>query len=129
MRRPRSQRLARRAALPAGRLLIDGRRSRPAVAESSTSRARAAACAARWLESLADPVTGAIADDDTQLIKFHGSYQQDDRDLREERRQQKLEPAYSFMIRTRLPGGVVTPAQWLALDAHRDATTPTARCA
>ena len=69
------------------------------------------------VESLADPVTGAIADDDTQLIKFHGSYQQDDRDLREERRQQKLEPAYSFMIRTRLPGGVATPAQWLALDA------------
>jgi len=69
------------------------------------------------LESLADPVTGAIAEADTQLIKFHGSYQQDDRDLREERRVAKLEPAYSFMIRTRLPGGVVTPAQWLALDA------------
>jgi sulfite reductase (NADPH) hemoprotein beta-component len=69
------------------------------------------------LESLADPVTGAIAEDDTQLIKFHGSYQQDDRDLREERRAQKLEPAYSFMIRTRLPGGVVSPRQWLALDA------------
>jgi len=69
------------------------------------------------LEGLADPITGAIADDDTQLIKFHGSYQQDDRDLREERRAQKLEPAYSFMIRTRLPGGVVSPGQWLALDA------------
>ncbi|HEX6832782.1 MAG TPA: assimilatory sulfite reductase (NADPH) hemoprotein subunit [Rudaea sp.] len=69
------------------------------------------------VESLADPVTGAIADADTQLIKFHGSYQQDDRDLRDERRQQKLEPAYQFMIRTRLPGGVVTPQQWLKLDA------------
>ena len=69
------------------------------------------------LQSLADPVTGAIAENDTQLIKFHGSYQQDDRDLREERRVAKLEPAYSFMIRTRLPGGVVTPEQWLALDA------------
>ena len=69
------------------------------------------------VESLADPVTGAIAEDDTQLIKFHGSYQQDDRDLREERRQQKLEPAFSFMIRTRLPGGTATPRQWLALDA------------
>ncbi|WNG48382.1 assimilatory sulfite reductase (NADPH) hemoprotein subunit [Archangium minus] len=67
-------------------------------------------------ESLADPLTGAIAPADTQLIKFHGSYQQDDRDIREERRQQKLEPAYSFMIRTRLPGGVCTPKQWLALD-------------
>lgn len=69
------------------------------------------------IESVADPVTGALAESDTQLIKFHGSYQQDDRDLREERRLAKLEPAYSFMIRTRLPGGVVTPAQWLQLDA------------
>ena len=69
------------------------------------------------VESLADPLTGAIAEADTQLIKFHGSYQQDDRDLRDERRLQKLEPAYSFMIRTRLPGGVVTPQQWLKLDA------------
>ncbi len=68
-------------------------------------------------ESLTNPVTGAIAEDDTQLIKFHGSYQQDDRDLREERRAAKLEPDYSFMIRTRLPGGVVTPEQWLKLDA------------
>ncbi len=67
-------------------------------------------------ESLADPLTGAIREDDTALIKFHGSYQQDDRDLREERRQRKLEPAYSFMIRTRLPAGVCTPAQWLALE-------------
>ncbi|MCP5338844.1 MAG: assimilatory sulfite reductase (NADPH) hemoprotein subunit [Sinobacteraceae bacterium] len=67
-------------------------------------------------ESVADPLTGALREDDTQLIKFHGSYQQDDRDLREERRLQKLEPAYSFMIRTRLPGGIATPAQWRAMD-------------
>ncbi|MCI2809672.1 assimilatory sulfite reductase (NADPH) hemoprotein subunit [Eoetvoesiella caeni] len=67
-------------------------------------------------EGLADPVTGAIADSDTKLLKFHGSYMQDDRDLRDERRKQKLEPAYSFMIRARLPGGVVTPKQWLAFD-------------
>jgi len=68
------------------------------------------------LESLADPVSGGLREDDTQLIKLHGSYQQDDRDLRDERRRQKLEPAYSFMIRTRLPGGVCSSAQWLALD-------------
>ncbi|TAL85843.1 MAG: assimilatory sulfite reductase (NADPH) hemoprotein subunit [Rhodanobacter sp.] len=67
-------------------------------------------------EGLADPVTGAISDDDTKLLKFHGSYQQDDRDIREERRRQKLEPAYAFMVRARLPGGVMTPAQWLAFD-------------
>ncbi|MES5816089.1 assimilatory sulfite reductase (NADPH) hemoprotein subunit [Pseudoxanthomonas sp. Soil82] len=69
------------------------------------------------LESLADPVTGALREDDQTLIKYHGSYQQDDRDIRDERRRQKLEPAYQFMIRTRTPGGVVTPEQWLKLDA------------
>jgi sulfite reductase (NADPH) hemoprotein beta-component len=69
------------------------------------------------LESLADPVTGALREDDQVLIKYHGSYQQDDRDIRDERRLQKLEPAYAFMIRTRTPGGVLTPKQWLALDA------------
>jgi sulfite reductase (NADPH) hemoprotein beta-component len=69
------------------------------------------------LQSLADPVTGALREPDQTLIKYHGSYQQDDRDLREERRRQKLEPAYQFMIRTRTPGGVATPEQWLKLDA------------
>ncbi|MCB1560329.1 MAG: NADPH-dependent assimilatory sulfite reductase hemoprotein subunit [Xanthomonadales bacterium] len=69
------------------------------------------------VESLADARTGALREDDTQLIKFHGSYQQDDRDQREARRLRKLEPAYSFMIRTRLPGGIATPSQWLALTA------------
>ena len=67
-------------------------------------------------ESLVDEATGALAEDDTHLVKFHGFYQQDDRDLRTERLGQKLEPAYSFMIRVRVPGGVVTPAQWLAMD-------------
>ncbi|HUH56076.1 MAG TPA: assimilatory sulfite reductase (NADPH) hemoprotein subunit [Rhodanobacter sp.] len=67
-------------------------------------------------EGLADTVTGAIAESDTKLLKFHGSYMQDDRDIRDERRRQKLEPAYAFMLRARLPGGVMTPAQWLAFD-------------
>ncbi len=68
------------------------------------------------LDGLADRITNAVSDDDTQLIKFHGIYQQDDRDLREERRRKKLEPAYQFMIRVRLPGGVCRPDQWLQLD-------------
>ena len=68
-------------------------------------------------ESLADPLTGAVAETDTKLLKFHGIYQQDDRDLRDERRRQKLEPAFQFMIRVRMAGGVCTPAQWLTLDA------------
>jgi sulfite reductase (NADPH) hemoprotein beta-component len=58
-----------------------------------------------------------VAADDTRLMKIHGMYQQDDRDLRDERRRQKLEPAYRFMIRVRLPGGVCTAEQWLKLDA------------
>ena len=68
-------------------------------------------------ESLADPITGAIAPVDTHLIKFHGMYQQTDRDLDKERKTQKLEPFYSFLIRVRIPGGVVTPKQWLQMDA------------
>ena len=86
---------------------------------SAVERIKAASRGLRGtiVESLADPVTGGLADDDQQLLKFHGSYQQYDRDSAEARRQAKLEPAYSFMIRTRLPGGLVSPAQWLALDA------------
>ncbi len=66
-------------------------------------------------EGLSNAVTGAVCDDDTKLMKFHGIYQQDDRDLRDERRKQKLEPAYQFMIRVRLAGGVCTPRQWIDL--------------
>lgn len=68
------------------------------------------------LEGLADTSTGAISEDDSQLLKFHGSYLQDDRDLRNQRRQQKLEKAFIFMIRVAVPGGVCTPAQWLEID-------------
>jgi sulfite reductase (NADPH) hemoprotein beta-component len=78
-------------------------------AESSGLRGTLAA-------SLADPLTGALADNDTQVIKFHGIYQQDDRDLRIERQLQKLEPRYSFMLRARAPGGVIATSQWLELD-------------
>ncbi|WP_339230849.1 assimilatory sulfite reductase (NADPH) hemoprotein subunit [Oceanobacillus sp. FSL K6-2867] len=67
-------------------------------------------------EGLEDPITGAISDDDNKLLKFHGSYQQDDRDIRDERRRKKLEPAYQFMIRVRTPGGVTTSEQWLVMD-------------
>ncbi|HLU76906.1 MAG TPA: assimilatory sulfite reductase (NADPH) hemoprotein subunit [Burkholderiales bacterium] len=68
------------------------------------------------LESIAEPLSGSVREADGKLLKFHGMYQQDDRDLREERRRQKLEPAYQFMIRVRLAGGVCTPEQWLKLS-------------
>jgi len=66
-------------------------------------------------ESLQDEVTGAIREDDQAVIKFHGMYQQDDRDRREERAAKKLERLYSFMIRLRLPGGFLTADQWIAV--------------
>jgi len=67
-------------------------------------------------EGLREEITGSIVEDDQQLVKFHGMYLQDDRDLRPERARKKMEKAFSFMIRVRMPGGVLTPAQWLALD-------------
>ncbi|KAL8927359.1 MAG: hypothetical protein Q9172_001438 [Xanthocarpia lactea] len=68
-------------------------------------------------EGLADTSTGAISASDQQLTKFHGTYMQDDRDLRDERKAQGLEPAYAFMIRCRLNGGVASPSQWLQMDS------------
>jgi sulfite reductase (NADPH) hemoprotein beta-component len=67
-------------------------------------------------EGLAEEVTGAIVEDDQQLVKFHGMYLQDDRDLRSERGRKKMEKAFSFMLRVRISGGVLSPEQWLALD-------------
>lgn len=71
-------------------------------------------------EGLEDFSTGALAPSDGQLTKFHGIYQQDDRDIREEREAQGVEPAYSFMIRVRMPGGVCKPDQWLQMDQISD---------
>ncbi|MEI7734555.1 MAG: NADPH-dependent assimilatory sulfite reductase hemoprotein subunit [Ferruginibacter sp.] len=68
-------------------------------------------------ESLADALTGAIREDDQALIKFHGMYQQDDRDRREERAEKKLDRLYSFMIRLRLPGGFISADKWIAANA------------
>ncbi len=67
-------------------------------------------------DGLLKHATGAISDDDGQLVKFHGMYLQDDRDLRPERTKKKLDKAYAFMIRLRIAGGVISPKQWLALD-------------
>lgn len=67
-------------------------------------------------EGLRDESTGAICAVDQQLTKFHGIYMQDDRDIRDERKLQGMEPAYSFMVRLRLPGGAASPSQYLKLD-------------
>ncbi|CAO3701383.1 hypothetical protein G6F70_004741 [Rhizopus microsporus] len=71
-------------------------------------------------QDLLDESTGAISEINGKLLKFHGSYGQDDRDVREERKKMGLEKAYSFMIRVRMPGGVSTPAQWLVMDDLAD---------
>src|SRR5580658_9589351 len=68
------------------------------------------------VEGLTEEITGAIVEDDQQLVKFHGMYLQDDRDLRGERSQKKMEKAFAFMLRVRISGGVLTSPQWLALD-------------
>ncbi len=67
-------------------------------------------------DDLANPITGGFEGDNFQLIRFHGMYQQDDRDIRTERQKQKLEPLHTVMLRVRLPGGIITPQQWLGID-------------
>ncbi len=71
-------------------------------------------------EDLKDDLTGGFTPDNFQLIRFHGMYQQDDRDIRGERTKQKLEPLHNVMLRARLPGGVITGEQWLAIDKFAD---------
>jgi sulfite reductase (NADPH) hemoprotein beta-component len=71
-------------------------------------------------EVMLDRISAGIPEDDNRLMKHHGSYLQDDRDLRNERQKQKLEPAYQFMLRVRLPGGVASPDQWLVMDDLAD---------
>lgn len=67
-------------------------------------------------EDLKDPITGGFTADNFQLIRFHGMYQQDDRDIRSERAKQKLEPLHNVMLRARMPGGIITPEQWLVIE-------------
>ena len=65
---------------------------------------------------LLDRITSAVPGNDIKLMKFHGIYEQDDREVRDERRRQKLEPAFQFMIRVRLPGGICTTERWLKIS-------------
>lgn len=67
-------------------------------------------------EQFADTSLTHVPDDSNILLKHHGSYQQDDRDVRAERTKAKLDKAWSFMIRSKMPGGRITAAQWLIHD-------------
>lgn len=74
-------------------------------------------------QDLGDRITGGFTKDNFQLIRFHGMYQQDDRDIRAERQKQKLGPMHNVMLRARMPGGIITPTQWLAIDKFADDST------
>lgn len=74
-------------------------------------------------EDLQNGLTGGFTGDNFLLIRFHGMYQQDDRDIRAERAEQKLEPRHAMMLRCRLPGGIITPTQWLAIDKFAENNT------
>jgi sulfite reductase (NADPH) hemoprotein beta-component len=84
---------------------------------SSTERIKMASDSLRgtFVESLENEITGSINEDDVALVRFHGMYIQDDRDRRDERAEKKLERLFSFMIRLRLTGGLITPEQYIAL--------------
>lgn len=72
---------------------------------------------------LEDRITGGFTADNFQLIRFHGMYQQDDRDIRAERAKQKLEPLHNVMLRARMPGGIITPEQWLVIEKFAEEHT------
>ncbi|PSJ42390.1 sulfite reductase subunit beta [Zobellella endophytica] len=74
-------------------------------------------------QDLQDELTGGFNGDNFMLIRFHGMYQQDDRDIRNERTAQKLEPLHNVMLRARLPGGIITPEQWLVIDRFAEEST------
>ncbi|MEZ5261591.1 MAG: hypothetical protein R2755_07415 [Acidimicrobiales bacterium] len=63
-----------------------------------------------------DDGTDHFGADSTHLVKFHGFYQQDDRDVRRERTARKLPPLYSCMVRAAVPGGVLSAEQWVVMD-------------
>ncbi len=64
--------------------------------------------------------TSHFSDAGAQLLKFHGTYQQEDRDRRREQRGTDAEPAHQLMVRCKIPGGVLTSEQYLAIDELAD---------
>ncbi|MBT0585856.1 assimilatory sulfite reductase (NADPH) hemoprotein subunit [Alteromonas oceanisediminis] len=92
-------------------LIVEGK-----LADNERMKAQSKHLRGTITEDLADNVTGGFTADNFQLIRFHGMYQQDDRDIRNERTKQKLEPLHNVMLRARLPGGVIKPEQWLVID-------------
>jgi sulfite reductase (NADPH) hemoprotein beta-component len=96
--------------------MISDSQSAPQLHKNEGIKTRSNYLRGTILEGLADTSNGSIAADDQQVSKFHGLYQQDDRDVRAGRRKHKLDKAYSFLARICLPGGVCTPEQWIVMD-------------
>lgn len=90
--------------------MISTESDKTAVTHNETIKEANPTLAGTIAATLADPTADRFSEDDTQFLKFHGIYQQDDRDVR------KTGKKYIFMVRMRLPGGVLTPAQYLACD-------------
>ena len=108
------------AALGCGTPGDDGSAGAPKLRAAEQIKATSNYLRGTIAQGLNDTSTGQLAYEDTLLTKFHGIYQQDDRDTRGARARAGLEPAYSFMVRVRLPGGVCSPSQYLALDDIAD---------
>lgn len=84
--------------------------AQPAVSKNELLKAATPTLAGNIAATIADPLADHFSEDDNQFLKFHGSYQQDDRDLR------KTGKKYIMMVRGRIPGGVMTSAQWCVFD-------------
>lgn len=94
-----------------GPLIVEGK-----LADSERMKLQSNFLRGTIVQDLKNGLTGGFEGDNFLLIRFHGMYQQDDRDIRAERMEQKLEPRHAMMLRCRLPGGVITPKQWLDID-------------
>ncbi|KLN95716.1 assimilatory sulfite reductase (NADPH) hemoprotein subunit [Moellerella wisconsensis] len=94
-----------------GPLIVEGK-----LADSERMKLQSNFLRGTIAQDLKNGLTGGFEGDNFLLIRFHGMYQQDDRDIRAERMEQKLEPRHAMMLRCRLPGGVITPKQWLDID-------------
>ncbi|WP_448245498.1 assimilatory sulfite reductase (NADPH) hemoprotein subunit [Thalassotalea agariperforans] len=101
-----------------GPLIVEGKK-----ADNERLKAESNFLRGTILEDLQDRITGGFTADNFQLIRFHGMYQQDDRDIRSERQKQKLEPMHNVMLRARMPGGIIKPEQWLAIDKFAEEKT------
>ena len=101
-----------------GPLVVEGK-----LADNERLKAQSNYLRGTIAEDLRDRITGGFTADNFQLIRFHGMYQQDDRDIRNERTKQKLEPLHNVMLRARMPGGIIQPKQWLAIDKFAEEKT------